>query len=173
MTREEKDILINELVEDIKNHQFVYVTDSSSMNAADSNALRRIMFQNGVKMRVIKNTLIRKALERSETNWEELTETLKGTTALLFASNPKAPAKAIKSFRKGGDKPVLKGAFIDSSVFIGDDKLDVLIDLKSREDLIAEIVGLLQSPAKNVVSALKSGGTTIAGILKTLSEKEN
>lgn len=173
MTREEKDLLINELAEDLRNHQFVYVTDSSSMNAAESNSLRRIMFQNGVKMRVLKNSLIVKALEKSETNWGELTDTLKGTTALLFASNPKAPAKAIKSFRKAGSKPVLKGAFIDSSVFIGDDKLDVLIDLKSREDLIGDIIGLLQSPAKNVISALQSGGITIAGILKTLSEKEN
>lgn len=173
MTREEKNILINELAEDFKNHPFVYVTDSSRMSAAENNALRRIMFQNGVKMRVLKNTLILKALEQSKTNWEELTDTLVGTTALLFASNPKSPAKAIKSYRKAGSKPVLKGAYIDSSVFIGDDKLDVLIDLKSREDLIGEIVGLLQSPVKNVISALKSGGTTIAGILKTLSEKEN
>lgn len=173
MTRQEKDQLINELAEEIKNHQFVYVTDSSNMTAGNNNALRRILFQNGIKMKVAKNTLIEKALERSNVNWGELTDTLKGTTALLFATDPKAPAKAIKSFRKAGDRPLLKGAYIDSSVFIGDDKLDMLVDLKSREDLIGEIIGLLQSPINNVMGALQSGTNNLAGILKTLSEKEN
>lgn len=124
-------------------------------------------------MQVAKNTLIIKALERSEREWGELIDTLKGTTALLFASNPKAPAVAIKDFRKKGDRPVLKGAFIDADVFIGDDQLEMLANFKTKEDLIGEVIGLLQAPAVNVISALKSGGGTLAGLLKTLSEKEN
>ena len=124
-------------------------------------------------MQVVKNTLIQKAVERSDVEWGELTDTLKGTTALLFASNPKAPAIAIQKFRKTSEKPILKGAFIDTDIFIGDDQLEALSNFKTKEDLIGEIIGLLQSPATNVISALQSGGNKLAGILKTLSEKEN
>lgn len=173
MTKLEKQEIIAQLKENLNNHKFVYVTDSSDLTANSNNELRKLLFKNGVKMQVIKNTLISNAVDSSDQEWGELKDTLKGTTALLFASNPKAPAIAIKAFRKKNEKPLLKGAFIDSDIFIGDDQLDVLVNLKTREDLIGEIVGLLQSPAQNVISALKSSSTTIAGLLKTLSEKEN
>ena len=173
MTREEKQIVIDQLVDSLNNYEFIYVTDSSELTANTNNDLRRLLHKNGVKMQVAKNTLIRQALVRAEKDWGELTDTLKGTTALLFASNPKAPAIAIKDFRKKGKRPVLKGAFLDSSIYIGDDQLEGLTKYKSKEDLIGEIIGLLQSPAKNVISSLKSGGTTLSGLLTTLSEKEN
>jgi large subunit ribosomal protein L10 len=173
MTREEKNQLIDELVDSLNNYQFVYVTDSSELSANNNNQLRRVLHKNGVKMQVVKNTLIRKALEKSDRDWGELIDTLKGTTALLFASNPKAPAVAIKDFRKKSDKPLLKGAYIDTDVFIGDDQLEMLSNFTTKEDLIGEVIGLLQAPAANVISALQSGGGTLAGLLKTLSEKEN
>ena len=173
MTREEKNQVIDSLVDKFGEYSCIYVTDSSDLTALDNNQLRRVLHGNGVHMQVVKNTLIRKAIERSDSEWGELEDTLKGTTALLFASNPKAPAIAIKKFREKSEKPILKGAFIDSDIFIGDDQLDALSKFKTKEDLIGEIIGLLQSPATNVISALKSGGNTLAGILKTLSEKEN
>lgn len=174
MTRDEKNAAIDELVENLKNHQFVYITDSSNLSANANNSLRKVLHKNGVRMQVIKNTFVHKALERGEIDWsDELKDTLKGTTALLFASNPKAPAIAIQEFRKKSDRPLLKGAYIDSDVFIGDDQLGALVDLKTKDELVGEIIGLLRSPATNVISALKSGGTTIAGLLKTLAEKEN
>jgi len=172
MTKEEKNKLVDELSDYFTNFKFVYVTDASAMSAKDTNNMRRIFFNKNVKMRVAKNTLIIKALEKSKVDFKELTDTLKGSTALLFAENAKDAAKAISEFRKKGTKPQLKGAYIDSDVYVGDDKLEVLNNLKSKEDLVGEIIGLLQSPAKNVISALKSGGGKIAGILKTLSEKE-
>jgi large subunit ribosomal protein L10 len=173
MTKEEKNQVIDELVTNLKEYKFVYVTDSSNLTANANNKLRKLLHKNGVKMQVIKNTFVHKALERGEIEWGELTDTLKDTTALLFASNPKAPAVAIKEYRKNSERPLLKGAYIDSDVFIGDDQLGVLIDLKSKEELVGEIIGLLKSPAINVISGLKSAGSTIAGILKTLSEREN
>jgi large subunit ribosomal protein L10 len=174
MTRTEKNAAIDELVENLKAHQFVYVTDSSNLSANSNNDLRKLLHKNGVKMQVIKNTFVHQALERGEIEWkDELKDTLKGTTALLFASNPKAPAIAIQEFRKKSDRPLLKGAYIDSDVFIGDDQLGTLVDLKTREELIGEIIGLLRSPANNVVSALKSSSNTIAGLIKALAEREN
>ena len=122
-------------------------------------------------MAVVKNTLLEKAMEASENDYGDLPKTLKGNTSILIAENGNAPAKIIKEFRKKSDKPVLKGAFIHQAVFIGDNQLDALIALKSKDEVIGEIIGLLQSPAKNVVSALKSGGGKIAGIVKTLSER--
>jgi len=171
MTKEEKNKVIDELSEYFTNYKFVYVTDPSSMSAKDTNNMRRMFFNKNVKMRVAKNTLIIKALEKSNVDFKELTDTLKGTTALLFAENAKDAAKAISDFRKKGTKPQLKGAYIDSDIYVGDDQLVALNNLKSKEDLVGEIIGILQSPAKNVISALQSGGGKIAGILKTLSEK--
>jgi large subunit ribosomal protein L10 len=173
MTREEKNQLIDQLVDSFNNYEFIYVTDSSDLTANTNNELRRLLHKNGVKMQVAKNTLIKQALVRAEKDWGELTDTLKGTTALLFASNPKAPAIAIKDFRKKSDKPVLKGAYLDSAIYLGDDQLEALTNYKSKEDLIAEVIGLLQTPAKRVISSLQSGGSTLSGLLKTLSEKEN
>jgi large subunit ribosomal protein L10 len=171
MTREEKNKLIGELSEYFTNYKFIYVTDASSMNAQETNKMRRVFFNKNVKIRVAKNTLIIKALEKSNVDFKELADTLKGSTALLFAENAKDAAKAISEYRKTGTKPLLKGAYIDSDVYVGDDKLEALNNLKSKEDLIGDIIGILQSPAKNVISALQSGGGKIAGILKTLSEK--
>lgn len=173
MNKNEKNAIIDELVGNLNEYQYVYVTDSSNLTAIANNDLRKLLHKSGVKMQVIKNTFVHKALERTELEWGELKDTLKGTTALLFASNPKAPAIAIKEFRKKSDRPLLKGAYIASDVFVGDDQLGTLIDLKTREELIGDIIGLLRSPATNVVSALQSGGNTIAGLLKTLSEREN
>lgn len=173
MTREEKDQLIEQLVESFNTYEFIYVTDSSDLTANTNNELRRLLHKNGVKMQVAKNTLIRQALVRAEKDWGDLTDTLKGTTALLFASNPKAPAIAIKDFRKKSDKPVLKGAYLESNIYIGDDQLDSLTKYKSKEDLIGDVIGLLQSPAKNVISALTSGGSKLSGLLQTLSDREN
>jgi large subunit ribosomal protein L10 len=171
MTREEKNQIIDDLAALFAEHKFIYVADSSAMTAAANNALRGALHKNGVSMQVVKNTLVRKALEKSGTEWGELTSTLSGTTALLIASNPKAPAVALKEFRKKNDRPLLKGAYIDSDVFIGDDQIEPLSTLKSKEDLIGDIIVLLQSPAKNVISGLQSGGSKLSGILKTLSER--
>lgn len=173
MRLHEKNAIIDELVQNLQEYSFVYVTDSSDLTAISNNSLRKLLNKNGVKMQVIKNSLIHKALEKSDVDWGQLKDTLKGTTALLFASNAKAPAIAIKEFRKNSERPLLKGAYIDSGIFIGDDQLSTLIDLKSKEELVGEIIGLLRSPAINVISALKSSGNTIAGLLKTLSEREN
>lgn len=173
MNKVEKNIIIDELVGNLKEYQYVYVTDSSNLSANSNNDLRKLLHKNGVKMQVIKNSFVHKALEKSGTEWGELKDTLVGTTALLFASNPKSPAIAIKEFRKKSDRPLLKGAYIDSDVFIGDDQLGTLVDLKTKDELVGEIIGLLRSPANNVISALQSGGNTIAGLLKTLAEREN
>jgi large subunit ribosomal protein L10 len=173
MNKDDKNIIIDELIENLKEFQYVYVTDSSKLSATSNNDLRKLLHKNGVKMQVIKNTFVHKALEKSGTEWGELKDTLVGTTALLFASNPKSPAIAIKEFRKKSDRPLLKGAYIDSDVFIGDDQLGTLVDLKTKDELVGEIIGLLRSPATNVISALQSGGNTIAGLLKTLAEREN
>lgn len=173
MNKDEKNIIIDELIANLKEYQYVYVTDSSKLSANSNNDLRKLLHKNGVKMQVIKNTFVHKALEKSGTEWGELKDTLVGTTALLFASNPKSPAIAIKEFRKKSDRPLLKGAYIDSDVFIGDDQLGTLVDLKTKDELVGEIIGLLRSPATNVISALQSGGNTIAGLLKTLAEREN
>jgi large subunit ribosomal protein L10 len=173
MNKDEKNIIIDELVGNLKEYQYVYVTDSSNLSANSNNDLRKLLHKNGVKMQVIKNTYVHQALERGDIEWGELKDTLVGTTALLFASNPKSPAIAIKEFRKTSDRPLLKGAYIDSDVFIGDDQLGTLVDLKTKDELVGEIIGILRSPATNVISALQSGGNTIAGLLKTLSEREN
>ena len=134
--------------------------------------LRRACFKADVKLNVVKNTLLTKAMEASDKDFGDLPTVLKGNTSVMYSETGNAPAKVIKNFRKKSEKPLLKGAFIEEAIYIGDDQLDMLVDIKSKEELIGEIVTLLQSPAKNVISALKSGGGTLAGIIKTLSEKE-
>jgi large subunit ribosomal protein L10 len=171
MNREDKKTVIAELTEKLKSVNSLYIADTSSIGAIDTNNFRRELFKNGIEMRVAKNTLILKAMRNSGKDFGELEGALKGTSALLFSENMKAPAQAILKFRKKGTKPALKGAYIDSAVYLGDNQLEALSNLKSKEDLLGEIVGLLQSPARNVISALQSGGSKLAGIVKTLSEK--
>jgi large subunit ribosomal protein L10 len=171
MTREEKSQVIEQLTAQLTENPTIYLADISGLNAGNTSNLRRACFKAGVKLSVVKNTLLAKAMESSDKDFGDLTETLKGNTSLMFADVSNAPAKVIKEFRRKSDKPVLKGAYVEESVYVGDDQLDALVDIKSKEELIGEIIGLLQSPAKNVISALKSGGATIAGIVKTLSEK--
>ena len=150
----------------------IYLADISGLDAGATTNLRRACFKAGVKLNVVKNTLLAKAMESCDKDFGELSEVLKGNTSLMVSEASNAPAKVIKEFRKKSQKPLLKGAFIEEAIYVGDDQLDALVDIKSREELIGDIIGLLQSPAKNVISALKSGGSTIAGIVKTLSEKE-
>ncbi|MBP9185638.1 MAG: 50S ribosomal protein L10 [Bacteroidia bacterium] len=171
MNKEQKAQIVASLTQKLNECNFIYLTDVSSLNAQKTNALRRAFFKDGVVMEVAKNTLIEKAIENSDKNFGELAGVLKGNTALLFSNDSKIPAKIIKDFRKKDTKPALKGAYIDSDIFIGDDQLDALTKLKSRNELIGEVIGLLQSPAKNVISALKSSGDKLAGIVKTLSER--
>jgi large subunit ribosomal protein L10 len=172
MTREQKDALISDLAERLSKSAVVYLTDIEALNSEDSGKLRRLCFQREVKLQVVKNTLLAKAMERVEDkNFGELPNVLKGNTGLMIAEVGSVPAKLIKEFRKKSSKPILKGAYIEESIFIGDNQLDTLATLKTKEELIGDIIGLLQSPAKNVISALNSGGTTIAGLVKTLQER--
>ena len=172
MTREEKSQVIETLTAQLSDNANIYLADISGLDAGNTSNLRRACFKAGVQLAVVKNTLLKKAMESSEKDFGELTETLKGNTSLMISETGNAPAKVIKEFRKKSDKPVLKGAYIQESIYVGDNQLDSLVELKSKDELIGEIIGLLQSPAKNVISALKSSGGTIAGIVKTLSEKE-
>ena len=172
MTREEKSVAINEILDVLKSNQNIYLTDISGLNALETSNLRRMCFKAGVKLSVVKNTLLEKAMEASEKDFGELPSTLKGNTSVMYSETGNAPAKVIKAFRKKSEKPFLKGAYIEEAVYIGDDQLDMLVDIKSKEELIGEIIGLLQSPAKNVVSALQSSGGKLSGIIKTLSQKE-
>jgi large subunit ribosomal protein L10 len=171
MTREEKATVIQDLTAQLADSPVIYLADISGLNASTTSDLRRACFKANIKLAVVKNTLLAKAMEASDRDFGELPEVLKGNTSLMLSDTGNAPAKLIKSFRKKTDKPFLKGAFIEEAVYVGDDKLDALISIKSREEMIGDIVGLLQSPAKNVISGLKSGGGKLAGILKTLSEK--
>lgn len=173
MNKQEKDKVIDELTEKFDKNSFIYFTDASAMTVEQVTKLRRICFQQGIEMTVVKNTLARKAMERlgQERGFEPVFKALEGPTAIMLTTSASAPAKLIKEFRKDGKKPALKAAYIDTDVYFGEESLDVLIALKSKEQLVGEIVMLLQSPAKNVISALLSGGQTIAGLVKTLQER--
>ena len=174
MTREEKSQVIESLTAQLTENPIVYLADISGLNAQSTSNLRRACFKAGVKIRaVVKNTLLSQKQWKVRIKTLEISAgTLKGNTSLMFSETGNAPAKIIKEFRKKAEKPVLKGAYIEESVYVGDDQLDRLVDIKSKEELLGEIIGLLQSPAKNVISALKSGGNTLSGIVKTLSERE-
>jgi large subunit ribosomal protein L10 len=172
MTREEKSKVIENLTAQLSENPIIYLADISTLNANSTSNLRRACFKAGVKLEVVKNTLLAKAMEISDKDFGDLSDTLVGNTSIMFSETGNAPAKVIKEFRKKSDRPLLKGAYVEESVYVGDDQLDNLVNIKSKEELLGEIIGLLQSPAKNVISALKSGGNTIAGIVKTLSEKE-
>lgn len=173
MTRQEKAQVIEDLTERLKGTDTIYLADISGLDAGNTTKLRRACFKADVKLSVVKNTLLARAMEACGKEFGELTGVLKGNTSLMLAEKGNAPAKVIKEFRKKNEKPLLKGAFIDESVYVGDENLEALSNIKSKEELIGDVIGLLQSPAKNVISALKSGGGKLAGILKTLSEKEN
>jgi large subunit ribosomal protein L10 len=171
MKKREKDQLIDTLAGELKEANYLYITDISDLTVEKSNKLRRLCFRRNVQLRVVKNTLLRKAMERSEKDFSELYGVLKGASSVMFADSAKLPAQLIKEFRKTSPKPILKGAYILESVYIGDNMLETLLVLKSKNELIADIIFTLQSPAKNVISALQSGGQTLSGVLKTLSEK--
>lgn len=171
MNREEKSLVIEDLTAQLAESQVLYLTDLSGLNADTTSKLRRACFKANIRLAVVKNTLLAKAMEASDIDFGDLPSVLKGNTALMYAETANAPAKLIKDFRKKSDKPILKGAYIEESIYVGDDKIDMLSSIKSKDEVIGDIIGLLQSPAKNVISALKSGGGKLAGILKTLSEK--
>ncbi|OBX22958.1 MULTISPECIES: 50S ribosomal protein L10 [Bizionia] len=172
MTREEKSQVIKELTAQLADNNIIYLADISGLNAGSTSDLRRACFKANIKLAVVKNTLLEKAMEASDKDFGELPSTLKGNTSIMYSEVGNAPAKVIQNFRKKSTMPLLKGAFIEEAVYIGDENLDALVNIKSKEEVIGDIIGLLQSPAKNVISALKSSGGKLAGILKTLSEKE-
>lgn len=172
MRQEEKNAIIDSLTEKLKEYSHFYLTDTAQLNAADTSALRRKCFENDIKLVVVKNTLLKRALEQSNGNFDELYPVLKGTSSIMFTQSGNVPAKLIKEFRRKHDKPVLKGAYVQESVYVGDNMLDALISVKTREELIGDIIMLLQSPAKNVISALQSGGNIIHGVLETLAKRE-
>lgn len=172
MTKEEKDQLIDSLAETLKSSNTVYITDISNLNSENTTRLRSLCFKRNIRLQVVKNTLLKKAMERSEKNFEGLFPILNGPTSVMISDAGNVPAKLIKEFRKTSDRPILKGAYVEEMVFVGDDQLDFLISLKTKNEMIGEIVALLQSPVKNVISGLQSGGHKLSGILKTLSEKE-
>ena len=171
MNKEEKHELVLALTEQMKEYGNFYITDTSNLTVAKVNDIRRKFFESDITMQVAKNSLIKKAMEAVGGDFSPMYDSLKGSSSILFSKSATAPAKLIKQLRKTGDKPILKAAYIDSSVFIGDKQLDTLVNLKSKEQLIGEIIGLLQSPAKNVISGLQSGGNKLAGIVKTLQER--
>lgn len=174
MTKAQKTALIADLKQKFSESSFFYITDSSTLTVEQVNKLRALCFEKGVEMKVVKNTLAIKALEENaeEKNYTPLFEALKGPTAILFAETGNVPAKVIKEFREKNDRPILKAAYIDSDIFMGDDQVEALASLKSKEDLIGDVILLLQSPIKNVLGSLQSGGNTIAGLVKALQERE-
>jgi len=172
MTREEKAKYIDNLAAELQASPIVYLTDTADLTVESVNTLRRRCFQANIKMRVVKNALLQKAMDKVEgKDYSGLSGVLKGSTSIMFSEVANAPAKLIQDFRKKSEKPLLKGAYIDEAIFVGDNQLVVLEALKSKEELVGEIIGLLQSPAKNVLSGLTGAGSKIAGILKTLEER--
>ncbi len=171
MKKEEKNGFIESLAKQLKQNNYLYITDISNLNVENTNKLRRLCFKRGVQLTVVKNTLLRKAMEKSDRDYESLYGVLKGSTSIMFSEVGNVPAKLIKEFRRTSDKPILKGAYIEEMTYIGDKELDSLMYIKSKNELIADVMAMLQTPARNVISALQTGGQTIAGVLKTLSEK--
>ena len=170
MTKEEKNQAIDALVADLDATSNFYLADISNLNAEQTNKLRSTAHKRSIGVKVVKNTLLRKALERANGEFEELYDILKGNTSIMFSETGNAPAKLIKELRKKTDRPLLKGAYVGESIYLGDENVSVLENIKSKEELIGEIIGLLQSPAKNVISSLQSPGRNLSGILQTLAE---
>jgi len=171
MTREEKNQFIESLTQDLNNSNYFYLADISDLNSETTTRLRGMCFKRDIKLKMVKNTLLKIAMEKTDKDLEPLYGVLKGSTSLMFAEAGNAPAKLIQEFRKTSDRPILKGAYVEEMTYTGDDQLNFLVNIKSKNELIGDIIGLLQSPAKNVISALQSGGQTLTGVLKTLSEK--
>jgi len=174
MRKEDKGKIISGLVEEINNYPHFYIADTSGLNAADTYALRRLCHEKGVKLVVAKNTLLKRALDSANGNYEELYGSLKTPTAVMFSTEGATPAKLIKEFRKKRklERPALKAAYVEESVYVGAEMLETLVAIKTKYELIGDVVALLQSPAKNVISALQSGGNILAGLVKTLQDKE-
>ncbi|MCW0484275.1 50S ribosomal protein L10 [Gaoshiqia sediminis] len=172
MKRSEKLEIIDNLTQEINSYSHFYLADVADLNAEATSNLRRLCYTRDVKLIVVKNTLLRKALENSEKNAEELYDVLKGNTSIMFCEVGNVPAKLIKEFSKKNKKPILKAAYVEESVYVGENQLEALTSIKSKDELLGELIGLLQSPIKTVLGQLQSGGNTIHGILKTLSEKE-
>lgn len=172
MKSSEKKVIIDNLQEQINSYNHFYLTDISGLNAENTSNLRRLCFNQNVKLVVVKNTLLRKALESSNKNVEEIYDALKGSTSVMFTENANVPAKLIKDFSKKHKKPVLKAAYVQESVYLGADQLDALIAVKSKNELIADVVAMLKSPMNTVLSQLQSGGNIIHGVLDTLKEKK-
>tara|TARA_B100000886_G_scaffold226798_1_gene158063 strand:+ start:231 stop:755 length:525 start_codon:yes stop_codon:yes gene_type:complete len=172
MTKSEKSIVVKRIASELNESKNIYLTDASGLDSVQTSKLRRACFKSNIKLSVVKNTLLEKAMTSSVKEFGELDQVLKGNTALMFSEIGNAPAKVIKEFRKKVEKPLLKGASIEDAIYIGDEQLSYLADLKSKEELIGDVITILQSPAKNVISALKASGSTISGVLKVLSEKK-
>lgn len=171
MTREEKNQLIDLLAEKLSSHNTIYVADISNLNSEETTRLRALCHKQEIHLQVAKNTLLKKAMDKVDKDFKDLYEALAGPTSLLLSEAGSAPAKLIKEFRKTSSRPILKGAYIEEMTYLGDDQLDFLASIKSKDELVADVIALLQSPMRNVIGALQSGGNTITGILKTLSEK--
>ncbi len=172
MRKEDKDVIINQIATALKAYDHFYLTDTATLNAEKTSELRRACFKQDIKLLVVKNTMLKKALESLEGDFSPLFGSLKGSTSIMFSNTGNAPAKLIKSFRKDKEElPALKAAYVEESFYVGAENLEALVNIKSKNELIGDVIALLQSPAKNVISALQSGGTTIHGVLKTLSER--
>ncbi|MBL7138072.1 MAG: 50S ribosomal protein L10 [Bacteroidales bacterium] len=171
MKKEEKNQIIDSMVEKLKEANIFYLTDISDLNVETSGHLRRLCFKRNVELQMIKNTLLRLAMKKSGKNLEPFYSILTGSTSVMFSEVPNDPAKLIQEFRKRSPKPILKGAWVEETAYLGDDQLNVLVNIKSKNELVADLIALLQSPAKNVISALQSGGANLSGIVKTLSER--
>ena len=171
MTIKEKKELVETLTSVLKDSNNIYLTDISGLNASDTSRLRRACFKSDIQLSVVKNTLLKKAMERTDREFNDLDQVLVGCTAIMTSEKGNAPAKLIKTFRKNSEIPSLKGAFIEETTYIGDQQLDSLVAIKSKDELIADVLALLESPIKNVISALGSGSQNIVGVLKTLSER--
>lgn len=173
MTREEKNQVIDDLSEVLNESKVLYVADTSELDAQATGDLRRECFKNNIVLKVVKNTMLKRAMDKVEgKDFSPLLDSLVGPTSIMISEVGNGPAKLIKEFRKSHDKPVLKAAYVEESCYVGAEHLEALVNIKSKEELLGDVIGLLQSPAKNVISALKSSGGTIAGLVKTLSERE-
>ena len=171
MRKEEKTQLIEALAEKLNTVSSFYLTDISNLNVETSNKLRRLCFKRNIEVNMVKNTLLKKAMEKTGKDYDQLYSVLKGSTSIMFADVANDPAKLIQEFRKTSPKPILKGAFVQESIYLGDDQLKALVSIKSKNELIGDVIWMLQSPINNVMSALQSGSNILSGIVKTMSQK--